>query len=115
MGRGGRCGEGTVAVGAGVRDDDVAQGGTGGGRCSPHCRSCGGSRCCCLGVDLKGVWCCGGVLLPLDPAVAFSRPHAVLVVLGLQLLAEVVVLDGVGDPSEVLDTVCRGSEGSCSI
>ena len=41
---------------------------------------------------------------------SLSRPHAVLVVLALQLLAEVVVLDGVGDPSEVLDTVCGGSE-----
>ena len=53
--------------------------------------------------------------MPADPAVALGSPDAVLVVLALQLLAEVVVLDGVGDPSEVLDTVCRGSEGSCSI
>ena len=66
-------------------------------------------------IDLEGVWCCGRVLLPADLAVALGSPDAVLVVLALQLLAEVVVLDGVGDPSEVLDTVCGGSEGLFSI
>ena len=111
-------------IGTGVRDDDVSESRAGIGRScktasngcgSPHgySRSCSSSQS--LGVDLEGVWGCGGVLLPADLAVALGSPDAVLVVLALQLLAEVVVLDGVGDPSEVLDTVCGGSEGSCSI
>jgi len=61
-------------------------------------------------VQLEGVWSGAGALLPLDPAVALVGPHAVLVVLILEhLVAIVVVLDGVGYPSEVLDTVRGGS------
>ena len=77
-------------------------------------------------VQLEGVGSGAGALLPLDPAVALVGPHAVLaeqervqhshdreqillVLILKHLVAIVVVLDGVGYPSEVLDTVRGGS------